>query len=116
LIKPEALKLLNATTGVVFLGTPHRGTDSVTANELLQRIIHAGARGEIASLTALQADNEMILDMVQGFAIAAREKDISVHCFFEQKSSKVSKMFGDNYKVCASMRHEHVLIICRILL
>jgi len=100
LVKPEATKLLEATTGVVLLGTPHRGTDNVTASELLQRIIHAGVRGEAASLTALQAGNEMILDAVQGFAATAREKNISVHCFFEQRSSKVSKMFGDNYKVC----------------
>jgi hypothetical protein len=116
LVKPEATKLLNATTGVVLLGTPHRGTDNVTASELLQRIIHAGVRGEGASLTALQADNEMILDAVQGFATTAREKNISVHCFFEQRSSKVSKMFGDAYKVGASVRRGHIFTIYRILL
>ncbi|APA08684.1 hypothetical protein sscle_04g034540 [Sclerotinia sclerotiorum 1980 UF-70] len=98
LIKPQMSKILDFTIGVILLGTPHRGTDNITSSELLQRIIRAGAAGEAASLIALEANNEMVLDAVQGFSMVAHEKNIPVHCFFEQKSSKVSKMFGDDYK------------------
>ncbi|APA15266.1 hypothetical protein sscle_14g100360 [Sclerotinia sclerotiorum 1980 UF-70] len=91
-------KILDFTIGVILLGTPHRGTDNITSSELLQRIIRAGTAGEASSLIALEANNEMVLDAVQGFSIVAHEKNIPVHCFFEQKSSKVSKMFGDDYK------------------
>ena len=98
LIQPQMSKILDDTTGVVLLGTPHRGTDNVTSGELLQRILRAGAAGEAASLTVLRTDNEMVLDAVHSFSTITREKDIPVHCFFEQKSSKVSKMFGDDYK------------------
>ncbi|KAM0139062.1 hypothetical protein ACHAP3_003330 [Botrytis cinerea] len=98
LIQPQMSKILDDTAGVVLLGTPHRGTDNVTSGELLQRILRAGAAGEAASLTVLRTDNEMVLDAVHSFSTITREKDIPVHCFFEQKSSRVSKMFGDDYK------------------
>ncbi|KAM3074501.1 hypothetical protein ACMFMG_002697 [Clarireedia jacksonii] len=98
LVKPQMSKILEATIGVVLLGTPHNGTDKVTSGELLTRIIQAGAAGEATSLTALKIDNEMVLDTVKEFSIATRKNGIAVHCYFEQKSSKVSKMFGDNYK------------------
>ncbi|TGO31109.1 hypothetical protein BPAE_0001g00030 [Botrytis paeoniae] len=98
LIQSQMSKILDGTTGVVLLGTPHRGTDNVTSGELLQRILRAGAAGEAASLTVLRTDNEMVLDAVHSFSTITRERNISVHCFFEQKSSKVSKMFGDDYK------------------
>ncbi|PQE28651.1 vegetative incompatibility het-e-1 protein [Rutstroemia sp. NJR-2017a WRK4] len=98
MIQPQMSKILDVTIGVVLLGTPHRGTDNVTSGELLQRIIRAGTAGESASVTVLQADNEMVLDVVHSFSTITREKNIPVHCFFEQKASKVSKMFGDDYK------------------
>ncbi|PQE16458.1 WD40 YVTN repeat-like-containing protein [Rutstroemia sp. NJR-2017a WRK4] len=98
LIKPQMSKILKATIGVILLGTPHNGTDKITSGELLTRIIQAGAAGEPTSLAALKIDNEMVLDTVKDFSIATRKNGIAVHCYFEQKSSKVSKMFGDNYK------------------
>ncbi|PQE24884.1 WD40 YVTN repeat-like-containing protein [Rutstroemia sp. NJR-2017a WRK4] len=79
-------------------GTPHNGTDKITSGELLTRIIQAGAAEEPTSLAALKIDHEMVLDTVKDFSIATRKNGIAVHCYFEQKSSKVSKMFGDNYK------------------
>ena len=99
LIKHNAVKIRNATTGIVLLGTPHRGTDDVTSTQLLERITRAGARAEASSLAALQRENEMILDTVKDFATMSRENHIATHCFFEQKRSLVSKMFGDNFKV-----------------
>ncbi|PQE05350.1 vegetative incompatibility het-e-1 protein [Rutstroemia sp. NJR-2017a BVV2] len=98
LVKPQMSKILDATIGVILLGTPHNGTDKITSGELLTRIIQAGAAGEPTSLAALKIDNEMVLDIVKDFSIATRKNGITVHCYFEQKSSKVSKMFGDNYK------------------
>ncbi|PQE27705.1 WD40 YVTN repeat-like-containing protein [Rutstroemia sp. NJR-2017a WRK4] len=98
LVKPQMSKILDATIGVILLGTPHNGTDKITSGELLTRIIQAGAAGEPTSLTALKVDNEMVLDTVKDFSIATRKNGIAVHCYFEQKSSKVSKMFGVNYK------------------
>jgi hypothetical protein len=40
----------------------------------------------------------MVLDIVYSFSTITHEKNIPIYCFFEQKSSKVSKIFGDNYK------------------
>ncbi|KAJ8067041.1 hypothetical protein OCU04_004421 [Sclerotinia nivalis] len=98
LIKSQMSKILDFTIGVVLLGTPHKGTDNITSSELLQRIICADAAREAALLIALKANNEIVLDAVQEFSMMAHEKNIPIHCFFEQKSSKVSKMFGDDYK------------------
>ncbi|PQE16302.1 hypothetical protein CJF32_00006175 [Rutstroemia sp. NJR-2017a WRK4] len=98
LIKTQMSEILKATIGVILLGTPHNGTDKITSGELLTRIIKAGAAGEATSLTALKVDNEMVLDTVKDFSVATRKNGIAVYCYFEQKSSKVSKMFGDDYK------------------
>ena len=99
MIKPQASKVLEATVGIVLLGTPHRGTDGMTAGDLVDRIIRAGAGAYASSLTSLQANNEMVEDTVHGFTTVAREQHVSIHCFFEQKSSEVSKMFGDKTMV-----------------
>ncbi|KAJ8058173.1 hypothetical protein OCU04_013027 [Sclerotinia nivalis] len=98
LIQPQMSKILDGIIGVVLFGTLHRGIDNVTLGELLQRILRAGVAGEAASLIVLRIDNEMVLDTVYSFSTITREKNIPVYCFFEQKSSKVSKMFGDDYK------------------
>jgi hypothetical protein len=82
----------------LLFGILYRGTDNVTSGELLQRIICASPIGESALVTVLQADNEMVLDVVYSFSTITRKKNIPVYCFFEQKSSKVSKLLGDNYK------------------
>lgn len=95
LIKRRAGVIFDATTGVVLLGTPHRGTDKMTAGQLAERIIAHAVYVESSSLTALRANNEMVFDTVQGFASDARERDIRVHCFFELRASKVAKMLND---------------------
>jgi hypothetical protein len=99
LIKRQASQIAAATTGIILLGTPHGGTDDITANELLKRIILAGMKAHHESVNALRNDNEMVLDTVQEFAKLARETDIPVHCFFEMKSSEVAKMFNDRTRV-----------------
>ncbi|TVY85514.1 Vegetative incompatibility protein HET-E-1 [Lachnellula suecica] len=96
LIKPHALNILDATTGLVLLGTPHRGTDDLTAGGIVERIILAGVEDiHESSLASLREGSEMVLDTVQDFVLAANAKQVSIHCFFEQRRSAVDKMLGN---------------------
>jgi hypothetical protein len=92
-------KILNTTIGIILLGTLYNSTDKIISDKLLIRIIQAGTAGEPTLLTVLKIDNKIILDIIKDFAVATCKNSIIVYCYFEQKSSKVSKMFGDNYKV-----------------
>lgn len=96
LIKPHARNILEATTGLVLLGTPHQGTDDLTAGGIVERIILAGVEDiHESSLTSLKEGNEMIFDTVQDFLLAANAKRVSIHCFFEQRRSAIDKMLGN---------------------
>lgn len=102
MIKHKARVIFDATTGIVLLGTPHRGTDEMTAGLLAERIIAQAVNVNPSSLAVLRADSELVFDTVQDFASDAREREILIHCFFEQRASKVAKMFNDETLVCFS--------------
>jgi hypothetical protein len=100
LIKPHAVNILDTTTGLILLGTPHNGTDNLTAGGIVERIILANVDVHKCSLTSLKGGNEMVLDTVHDFVRAANERRMSIHCFFEQRRSAVDKMFNDKTLVC----------------
>ena len=95
----------NSTVGLVFLGTPFRGThDSLSQGEILtsayEHFTESPVYGE--NLSILRAGGESLTDLVDNYLRIARQSKMpKIACFYEQKASPVGKILGKNIsQVC----------------
>jgi len=96
--------IFDATVGVVFLGTPFRGTGEITAQGLLHAAVAANCDVQPAILNHLRREDASLNYVVQEFTRLC--KDASVHlnivCFYEQKETRVGRIVGESaLRVCA---------------
>ncbi|KAI9771574.1 MAG: hypothetical protein M1839_002767 [Geoglossum umbratile] len=90
--------ILNSTVGVVFLGTPHRGSKAfLPQSDLLAAIasqsdLQSGI--EPGVLGAMRSDSGATLDVAEDFADLCRSAELLVTCFFEQRKSSLGKVIG----------------------
>lgn len=75
--------VLTLITGVVFLGTPHRGSPAQPLGYLVAKCAKALGYGEVGNFDNLREDSEALFELVDQFAKIVRERSISVKCFFE---------------------------------
>jgi len=84
--------IITSTTGIIFLGTPHRGSQSQPKAELIATIASAAGLGEKSSLLrTLQPDSEALNDLLYDFSRVVNIASIPLFCFFEQRKSAVAK-------------------------
>jgi hypothetical protein len=86
--------IYDSTTGVVFLGTPHRGTGTMLTSAVLIQAIARARKVHPAVLNALVKESEVLTDLVNEFTSVCSDTDYSLKlfCFFETMSSKVMKI------------------------
>ncbi len=85
--------LVKAVAGVVFLGTPHRGSNSQSKASLIAAIasaVHCGVQSSL--LKAVEKDSEMLSDLLHDFTRTANIQSIPLFCFFEQHESDIGKI------------------------
>ena len=84
---------MEATAGLIFLGTPHRGSNSQSKAALLASIaatLHCGEESSL--LKAVEKDSEMLKDLLYDFTRTVNTASIPLFCFFEQHKSDVAKI------------------------
>ncbi len=90
--------ILKSSVGVVFLGTPHRGTKSFLPQSALlasiaaQSDLHGGI--EPGVLDAMRSDSGATLDVAEDFADLCRDLQLEITCFFEERKSRLGKVIG----------------------
>ena len=100
--------IYDSTVGLVFLGTPFRGThDSLSQGEIL-RIAQERFTGVVygENLEILRTGGESLTDLVDMYLRIARQGAMPrVACFYEQRASEVGRILGkDLGKVCIASR------------
>lgn len=101
--------IYDSTVGLVFLGTPFRGThDSLSQGEILWRAyaLFRGSPVHGQNLEILRAGGESLTDLVDMYLRIARQGAMPrVACFYEQRASDVGRILGkDLGKVCIASR------------
>ena len=85
--------------GVVFLGTPHRGTKAAKWGSVVATSAKAlGFSTEDSILKNLQEDSESSRDLLYEFTLWANRASLRVVCFFEQHETDYGKRFGVKWK------------------
>ncbi|OBT98272.2 hypothetical protein VE01_03137 [Pseudogymnoascus verrucosus] len=92
---PRWGRIFDSITGIIFLGTPFRGSD-MKINEMLNfvRSEQKVVQGEV--LRVLQGDDEYLKDLVDRFGMTRRlPNSAKVTCFYEMKQSNVGAIVRD---------------------
>jgi hypothetical protein len=87
-----------STTGMVFMGTPNRGTGPITSQGLMYKVIAEQMEVEDSVLRALSSGDEDLAETLSEFMrlVNVPTARIQISCFFEQKQTIVGKELGDN--------------------
>ncbi|KAH7085259.1 hypothetical protein BKA63DRAFT_499273 [Paraphoma chrysanthemicola] len=90
--------VFDSSVGIVFLGTPHRGTQSFTRSSALFAAIAAssdvGRKLETEILKSLASEDGGLLDVTDDFVSICTDGRPMITCFFEQRPSKLGKIVG----------------------
>ena len=84
--QPNIHRIFEATTGVIFFGTPHRGADPMT---VLRHLLSASATAlgfqvNKRIVSALMPDGDYLADLVEAFSVMCHQRNWCVYSFQEE--------------------------------
>lgn len=85
--------LLASISGIVLLGTPHRGSNSAGLANIVAGIaafFNCGQRSPI--LKTVKDDSQMLADTVREFARRAFHLNLRIHCFYEERETDIARV------------------------
>ena len=87
--------LASLVVGVIFLGTPHRGSAAATLGTFIAKTgKFLGQRSEDSIVKDLQVDSESLNDLRDKFTLWANRTSLTLRCFFEQYETYYGKIPG----------------------
>jgi hypothetical protein len=70
--------------GIIFLGTPHRGSDSATFARMAATILRViGGKPNKELLRSLEPGSDMQRDLLEKFPDIVRKHNYVIQCFYE---------------------------------
>lgn len=102
------------TQGIVFLGTPNRGTGPIMSKGLLLAAIASdeSLHTEGKVLEILEQGNDALTDLLADFLPVIRRsggEDIQISCFWEQKISNVGRIIGKTRIEVSAIFHHNMI-------
>ena len=83
-----------STVGVVFLGTPHRGTEAAKWGQIVATAAKAlGLGSEDSILNDIREGSEPSRDLLYEFTLWANRASLKLICFFEQHKTDYAKRY-----------------------
>ena len=80
------------TCGVVFLGTPHRGSRASIYGKLIAICAWAfGWNSDNTLISTLELESDRLESLLQDFTAMARKSSMELICFYETLETKLTK-------------------------
>jgi hypothetical protein len=87
--QPHLLNIFDSTTGVIFLGCPHRGADIADFGVILGHLCTiAFGNANTKLIRSLQANAEMLSVINAAFSIYLKDNKFRIHSFSEEKEMR----------------------------
>jgi hypothetical protein len=87
--------LVNAISGIIFLGTPHGGSDAQEIGSIISKAAQAFGYGESGLMMNVKVNSMEIHDLVSNFTAIAVDKHLvearAVVCFFETRKTNLGR-------------------------
>lgn len=99
--------LLAHISGIVLLGTPHRGSASAGLANIVAAIaalLKCGQKSLI--LESVSRDSQMLADTVREFARKAVDLKLRIHCFYEERETDIGVMVRSFIPVTSKVKTE----------
>ena len=94
-----------STVGIIFLGTPHRGTPAAKWGAIIAKSAKAlGLESEDSILEDLRDDTASLRDLLYEFTLWANRFSLKIVCFFEQYRTDYGTRIGIPWKELARGR------------
>ena len=101
-------QIYDSVTGMLFLGTPHHGSETLkNQKKLYSQILKAKLHVQDNILQSLAEDNDVLVGTVHSFTrdLSTRPHPPKLFCFFEQKATNIERVIGrDGPLVRCSLR------------
>lgn len=94
--------------GLIFFGTPFRGTDELTIGKMLQLAEQEFGKDQVletALRTSVEADETLVGLVDQYLQVARQSERPRVACFYEQRPTNVASIVNKNVRGHDSCRH-----------
>jgi hypothetical protein len=85
--------IIQSLAGILFLGTPHKGSKWQSSASIIASIASTLGFGEESLLLkVVQQDSEMLRDLIQDFTRTINRSSVPLFCFFEQQKSDITRL------------------------
>lgn len=88
------LRISECTVGVLFLGTPHRGSSAAAWGAMIASMAPPGFVSEARLLKALEDQSDALKDRVRDFTCWLFSESVPVVCAFEKLATDYSSRLG----------------------
>ena len=83
-VEPQYSRIKESSVGIVFFGTPHRGSEKADYGKVLVKVVSGVmVKPKSRLVNALQSNSETLMDLTSKFKFQARQLQIAT--FYELK-------------------------------
>ena len=84
--------ILKSTVGIIFMGTPFRGTESAALVHIFTRVTSLFVESDTSLVNQISSGSESLKDVLYDFCLLINQSLISLFCFFEQHKTDLAKI------------------------
>ena len=96
--------ITDCITGIIFLGTPFRGSAAQSYAKTIGNILSVLGQGNSSIYDVIALQSQALKDQLNDFVRIVNRQAIPVFCFFEQHKANLSRILRNPIKHYVSMR------------
>ena len=96
--------ITDCITGIIFLGTPFRGSDSQSYARTIGTILSVLGKANAKIYDVIAPNSQALKDQLNDFVRIVNRQSMPIFCFFEQHKANLSRILGTSLAHYVSIR------------